>query len=158
VATYKVKSRGVEYTVTVVDKATGGSLVTVDGREFDVKLSGDDTAPAVASRPAAPAWKKLAMASSPVASEAVPEGDGRIVAPISGTIISLDVEVGDSVSVDQVVLRLEAMKNVSPCVCSAPPSTVKSAAIRNKLSPTSTVSSPSPNWTWVGMARLVMAS
>ncbi|MBW2494654.1 MAG: acetyl-CoA carboxylase biotin carboxyl carrier protein subunit [Deltaproteobacteria bacterium] len=109
-ATYKVKSRGVEYTVTVVDKATGGSLVTVDGREFDVKLSGDDTAPAVASRPAAPAWKKLAMASSPVASEAVPEGDGRIVAPISGTIISLDVEVGDSVSVDQVVLRLEAMK------------------------------------------------
>ena len=50
------------------------------------------------------------MTFTPGASAAAPIGDGKIVAPISGTIISIDVEVGDSVSVDQVVLTLEAMK------------------------------------------------
>ena len=50
-ATYTVKSQGVEYTVTIVDKATGGSLVTIDDREFDVKLSGGDTDPVASSRP-----------------------------------------------------------------------------------------------------------
>ena len=50
------------------------------------------------------------MASTPGASAAAPIGDGKIVAPISGTIISIGVKVGDSVSVDQVVLTLEAMK------------------------------------------------
>jgi len=50
------------------------------------------------------------MASTPGASAAAPIGDGKIVAPISGTIISVDVKVGDAVSVDQVVLKLEAMK------------------------------------------------
>jgi biotin carboxyl carrier protein len=109
-ATYKVKSQGVEYTVTIVDKATGGSLVTIDDREFDVKLSGGDTDPAVSSRPTAPAWRSIPMASTPGASAVAPIGDGKIVAPISGTIISIDVKVGDSVSVDQVVLKLEAMK------------------------------------------------
>jgi biotin carboxyl carrier protein len=104
-ATYKVKSQGVEHTVTVVDKATGGSLVTIDGREFDVKLSDGDTDPAVSPRLTAPAWRSIPMAST-----AAPIGDGKIVAPISGTIISVDVKVGDSVSVDQVVLKLEAMK------------------------------------------------
>jgi biotin carboxyl carrier protein len=109
-ATYKVKSQGIEYTVTVVDKATGGSVVTIDGREFDVKLAGGDTDPAVSSRPTAPVWRSIPMASTPGASAVAPIGDGKIVAPISGTIISVDVKVGDSVSVDQVVLKLEAMK------------------------------------------------
>jgi biotin carboxyl carrier protein len=109
-ATYKVKSQGIEYTVTVVDKATGGSVVTIDGREFDVKLAGGDTDPAVSPRRTAPAWRSIPMASTPGASAAAPIGDGKIVAPISGTIISIAVKVGDSVSVDQVVLTLEAMK------------------------------------------------
>lgn len=109
-ATYKVKSQGVEYTVKIVDKATGGSLVTIEGHEFDVKLSAGDTDPAISSRPAAPAWRSISTAPASGASTADPLGDGKILAPISGTIISIDVEVGDSVSVDQVVLKLEAMK------------------------------------------------
>jgi pyruvate carboxylase subunit B len=36
--------------------------------------------------------------------------DGTIVAPIPGKIVSIHVKVGDSVSIDQVVLTLEAMK------------------------------------------------
>lgn len=114
-ATYKVTSHGVEYTVTVVDKATGGSLVTIDGHEFDVKLSGGDTDVAVSSRLTAAGWRPIAMASAPGASKrpastVAPVADGKIVAPISGTILSIHVEVGDLVSADQLVLKLEAMK------------------------------------------------
>jgi biotin carboxyl carrier protein len=114
-ATYKVTSQGVEYTVTIVDKATGGSLVTIDGHEFDVKLSGGDMDVAIASRPAAAGWRPIAMASGAgasrrAASPAAPVEDGKIVAPISGTIISIHVAVGDFVSADQLVLKLEAMK------------------------------------------------
>ena len=39
-ATYKVKSQGKQYTVTVVDKAIGGGTVTIDDREFDVEFIG----------------------------------------------------------------------------------------------------------------------
>jgi biotin carboxyl carrier protein len=112
---YTVKSRGVEYMVSIVDKATGGSVVTVDGREFEVQLSGRDLGPAAPSRPVEPGWRSISTlsnpgAAAPSAPTVVPVGDGRVVAPISGTIISIHVEVGDPVSIDQVVLTLEAMK------------------------------------------------
>jgi len=97
-AKYKVKSQGIEYTVVVVDKATGGSTVTVDGREFDVTFTGGDVDPTVT-----PLHPK-------VASLATPTDGGAIVAPIPGQIIAVCVKVGDVVRVDQVVLRLEAMK------------------------------------------------
>ena len=114
-AKYKVTSQGVEYTVSVIDKATGGSLDTIDGHEFEVKLSGGDTDVAIASRPAAAGWRSIAMAPArgtsrrPAPAVAAAE-DGRIVAPISGKIISIHVAVGDSVAADQLVLKLEAMK------------------------------------------------
>lgn len=51
-ATYKVKSQGVEHTVTVVDKATGGGKVTIDDQEFHVEFIGGDVVPVAASSPA----------------------------------------------------------------------------------------------------------
>ena len=97
-ATYKVKSQGIEYTAVVVDKATGGSTVTIEGHKFDVTFAGDEANPVV-SPP-----------RSKTASVATPGGSGAIVAPIPGKIISICVAVGDSVGADQVVLKLEAMK------------------------------------------------
>jgi len=97
-ATYKVKSQGIEYTAVVVDKATGGSTVTIDGHKFDVTFTGDEGNPAV-SPP-----------RSRAASMATPVGSGAIVAPIPGKIIAICVKVGDPVLANQVVLKLEAMK------------------------------------------------
>jgi biotin carboxyl carrier protein len=97
-ATYKVKSQGVEYTAVVVDKATGGSTVTIDGHRFDVTFTGGEAPPA------------LSPPRSPAAAVATPIGSGAIVAPIPGKIISICVKLGDSVLVNQVVLKLEAMK------------------------------------------------
>ncbi len=101
--TYKVKSRAAEYTVTVVDKATGGGTVTIEDREFHVDFIGGKAKPATL-RPS------VATTSGVKATPLAPLEDGFIVAPIPGTIISIHVKVGDPVLADQVVLKLEAMK------------------------------------------------
>jgi biotin carboxyl carrier protein len=100
---YRVKSRDVEYTVTVVDKATGGGTVTVDDREFQVEFTGNELKSVPSPLPVVAASSAM---DTPIASSE----DGSIVAPIPGTIISILVKVGDRVSTDQVVLKLEAMK------------------------------------------------
>ncbi len=112
-ATYKVKSQGVEYTVTVVDKATGGGTVTIGDREFHVECTAGEVSPAASLRPVTAASDAIAAASAPSAPAVTPVasvGDGAIVAPIPGKIIAIHVKVGDSVSAQQVVLKLEAMK------------------------------------------------
>jgi biotin carboxyl carrier protein len=100
-ATYKVKRQGKEYTVSVTDKAGGGSTVTIEGREFEVELVDGE------ARLGAPA-------STPIIPVAVPAVDsangGSICAPIPGQVVSILVNVGDSVDAGQVVLKLEAMK------------------------------------------------
>ncbi len=101
--TYKVKSRNVEYKVTVVDKATGGGTVTIEDRQFHVEFIGSEAYPATSRAPITPASGSIA---TPVAAV----GDGTIVAPIPGVVVSIHVKVGDSVLVDQLVLKLEAMK------------------------------------------------
>ncbi|MBW2714649.1 MAG: biotin/lipoyl-binding protein [Deltaproteobacteria bacterium] len=98
---YRVKSRDVEYTVTVVDKATGGGTVTIEDREFQVEFTGNE------SKSGLP---PVVAASSAIDTPITSSEEGSIVAPIPGTIISILVKVGDRVSTDQVVLKLEAMK------------------------------------------------
>jgi biotin carboxyl carrier protein len=100
-ATYKVKRQGKEYTVSVADKADGGSTVTIEGHEFEVELvEGEARLGPPASTP-----------TIPVAVPAIdPASNGSIVAPIPGQVVSILVNVGDSVHAGQVVLKLEAMK------------------------------------------------
>jgi len=101
--TYKVKGGDGEYTVTVVDKATGGGTVTIEGRAFHVEFVGGEANSA--KRPSTAAAVSRAGATSVAAVV-----DGSILAPIPGKIVAIHVEVGDAVRVDQVVLKLEAMK------------------------------------------------
>ncbi len=108
-ATYKVKSQGVEHTVTVVDKATGGGTVTIDDQQFDVEFIGGDIAPAAALSVVAPV-PVAAPVSAPVSAAPAAAGEGSIVAPIPGKVVAINVSVGDTVTVNQVVLKLEAMK------------------------------------------------
>lgn len=107
-ATYKVKSQGVEHTVTVVDKATGGGKVTIDDQEFHVEFIGGDVVPVAASSPAVSVAVPVAAPARAAAQSAV--GPGAIVAPIPGKVIAIHVSVGDTVTRNQVVLKLEAMK------------------------------------------------
>lgn len=112
-ATYQVKSQGKQYTVTVVDRATGGGTVTVEDHEFIVEYVGGEALPTarnpVAVAPIAAPTAPGPAAPSPVRAPAA-VGEGSVVAPIPGKVVAIHVKVGDAVSVDQVVLKLEAMK------------------------------------------------
>lgn len=93
--------------------------VTVNGKSYDVAVEEitDGSAPVmtapapVVSAPAKPA---------PVPSATATKGEGEsISAPMSGTILDVKANVGDTVSKGQVIMVLEAMKMendiVSPC-------------------------------------------
>ncbi|HAP79266.1 MAG TPA: acetyl-CoA carboxylase biotin carboxyl carrier protein subunit [Ruminococcus sp.] len=93
--------------------------VTVNGKAYDVAVEEitDGSAPVV-SAPVAPAPAKPAPAPSPA--PVAEKGEGEAVsAPMSGTILDVKANVGDTVSRGQVIMVLEAMKMendiVSPC-------------------------------------------
>jgi len=114
-ATYKVRSNGIEHTVNVLDNPGGGATVTVDDEhEFQVEFTGGEVEtatpvntsterPSPASRPA-----PAAAPAAPPASSAA--GPGGVISPMPGKVISVKVAVGDTVAENDVVLSLEAMK------------------------------------------------
>lgn len=113
-ATYKVRSNGIEHTVNVLDKPGGGATVTVDDEhEFQVEFTGgevEDAAPVEtqASRPS-PA-KQPAPVARPAPQASSTAGPGGVTSPMPGKVISVKVAVGDTVQKNDVVLSLEAMK------------------------------------------------
>ena len=81
--------------------------VTVNGVPYDVELeelTGAAPAPAPAAAPA--------PAPSPA-----PAGGEQVTAPMPGTILAVNVAVGDSVKRGQVLMILEAMKMENEILC-----------------------------------------
>ena len=81
--------------------------VTVNGVAYEVELeelTGAAPAPAAAAVPAPP---------PPPA----PAGGEQVTAPMPGTILSVNVAVGDSVKRGQVLMILEAMKMENEIMC-----------------------------------------
>ncbi len=95
---YRVVVDGTAYTVEVESLGAGAAMPA------------PVAAPAapVAAAPAAPAAAPAAEA--PAAPAAVAEGASTVVAPMPGKILSVKVNVGDSVNNGDLVLLLEAMK------------------------------------------------
>ena len=95
--------------------------VVVDGTAYTVEVeslgAGAVSAPvaAPAAAPAAPA----APAPAPEAPAAVAEGASTVTAPMPGKILSLKVNVGDTVNSGDLVLLLEAMKMENEVFASA---------------------------------------
>lgn len=86
--------------------------VNVNGTEYKVSIeliseteaAAPVAAPAPAAAPAAPAAAPAAPAA------AAPAGGEKINAPMPGTILSVNVNVGDAVKKGQILVVLEAMK------------------------------------------------
>lgn len=81
--------------------------VTVNGVAYEVELeelTGAAPAPAAAAAPAPP---------PPPA----PAGGEQVTAPMPGTILSVNVAVGDSVKRGQVLMIMEAMKMENEIMC-----------------------------------------
>ncbi len=106
---YKMKINGNEYEVAVKDVNGQNVEVEVNGKAYTVELAeapkADKPKPVIA-RPAAPAATPAAApAPSPAAGAA-----GATKSPLPGTVLSVNVTVGQTVKATDVAIVLEAMK------------------------------------------------
>lgn len=100
-------------------------VVTLNGKNYEVEVEETDAvitavtdaapaAPVAAAAPAAPA-----AASAPAAAPAAAADGQKVLSPMPGTILSVNVSVGSAVKAGEVILILEAMKMeneiVAPC-------------------------------------------
>ena len=122
--TYKYKVQGVDYEVEITDVEGKIARVNVNGIPFEIEMQkpinaakhpelAATKASAAAPVAAQPVEKPQAPAApvAPKPQPAAPAGAGTPVkAPLPGTINSINVKVGDTVAVGQVVIVLEAMK------------------------------------------------
>jgi len=95
--------------------------ITVEGKAYDVTVEVlEDTDTGMVALPSAPAAAPSAAPAAPApapvaapaaaAPAAAPAGAGEVPSPLAGTVVSVDVAVGDSVNAGDQVLVLEAMK------------------------------------------------
>ena len=86
--------------------------VNVNGTEYKVSIEliseTEAAAPVAAPAPAAAPAAPVAAPAAPAA--AAPAGGEKINAPMPGTILSVNVNVGDAVKKGQILVVLEAMK------------------------------------------------
>jgi len=115
---YQYKVQGVDYEVEIEEVEGNIAKVNVNGIPFEVELRQPINAakhPTIV-KPKVEAPKPVAsaapVAAAPVAAQpAAPAGAGNPVkAPLPGTITTINVKVGDTVAVGDVVIVLEAMK------------------------------------------------
>ncbi|MCR4906277.1 MAG: acetyl-CoA carboxylase biotin carboxyl carrier protein subunit [Clostridiales bacterium] len=86
--------------------------VTVNGVTYEVLVEEADSASAeaVAPAPKAAAPKAAAQAPAPKAAPSGAQGGIKVTAPMPGTILKMNVKVGDTVKANDLVCVLEAMK------------------------------------------------
>lgn len=82
--------------------------ITVNGKTYDVAVEEVGSGSAAPAAPAAPSAPAPAAAPAPSAAPAA--GGTPVKAPMSGNILDVKVNVGDSVTAGQVMIVLEAMK------------------------------------------------
>ncbi len=101
-------------------------VVTLNGKNYEVEVNEceavvtnvtEAAAPVVAAAPAAPAAPVAAAA--PAAAAPVSADGTKVLAPMPGAILSVNVSVGSAVKAGDVLMVLEAMKMendiVAPC-------------------------------------------
>lgn len=114
---YYVTIRGKQYTVEVPDVRARPVRAIVDGEVVEVDVA---PAPAAAAAPAPiPAPSPAPVAAPPVQPVAAPVASlsgvvEEIKAPLPGTVVSIGVSVGESVTHGQELCVLEAMKMNNP--------------------------------------------
>ena len=110
--------------------------ISVNGKDFDVIAESLDDGrqqevrPLVASAaPARQAPRPASAAPAPAPAATGPAGEGDVVSPLAGKVVSIDAPVGTAVNAGDQVITLEAMKMNT--VVTAPVSgTVKSVAVK----------------------------
>ncbi len=115
---YSLKINGQNYDVQIDDVNENSMIahVTVNGTPYEVEIGGVKSVaasrPQVAPAPREADYSKItpAAATAAVARPAAAPAAGAVKCPLPGTVLSVKVAVGDSVSVGQTLVVLEAMK------------------------------------------------
>lgn len=106
---YKMKINGNEYEVAVKDVNGQNVEVEVNGKAYSVELAeapkAEKPKPVIARPAAAAAAPSAAPAPRPAAGAA-----GATKSPLPGTVLSVNVTVGQAVKAGDVAIVLEAMK------------------------------------------------
>lgn len=107
--------------------------ITIEGKTYlvQVEVLGEEASPAAPAAPAA--VRPASVASAPVApaagTRAGGAAPGEVPSPLAGLVVSVDVQVGQSVSEGDKLVTLEAMKMNT--VVSAPAAgTVKAVPVK----------------------------
>ena len=124
--TYKYKVQGVDYEVEITEVEGKIAKVNVNGIPFEVEMQKPINAakhPALAATKrsasvapvetpvaAAPAATAAPAPAKPAAQPAAAASGNALRAPLPGTITTINVKIGDTVTAGQVVIVLEAMK------------------------------------------------
>lgn len=115
---YKYRINGMKFNVTVGEVIGNHAQVEVNGTPYTVELD-KDTAPKVAAVSAAAAAQTKRPSAAPrtetgekvISKPAAASGSASAVkSPLPGTIMSIAVNVGDTVNAGDTVCVLEAMK------------------------------------------------
>ena len=115
---YSLVINGNPYEVKIEDINESSTMarVTVNGTKYDVEIEGGKAAapkkPQVVAVPEATGLSvtpKTPIASKPSAAPAT-AGGAKVTCPLPGTVISLNVKEGDTVTAGQTLVVLEAMK------------------------------------------------
>jgi len=104
--------------------------ISVNGNSYDVAV--EEVGASVTSAPApaaAPAAAPSAPATKPAAKPVAATAGTKVVSPMPGTIVNVNVAVGDTVKEGQVVMILEAMKMENDIVAACD-GTVGSVAVK----------------------------
>ena len=124
--TYQYKVQGVDYEVEIVEVEGKIARVNVNGIPFEIEMQKPinaakhpalaatkrTAAAATAPAPIAPAAavQSVAVQTHPTQPAAAAGAGTPVKAPLPGTINTINVKVGDTVAVGDVVIVLEAMK------------------------------------------------
>ena len=108
---YKFKINGNQYNVEVNSVSGNIADVTVNGTSYQVEMEDAPAVPAAPVQAVQPAAPASAPAAAPQPAAKPAAGAGKAVkSPLPGVILSINVNVGDSVKAGQTVAVLEAMK------------------------------------------------
>jgi len=120
---FKFKINGAEYKCAVEEIEGGLTEVIVNGKKYVVETE-KPAAPAPAPKPAAaPAAPKAAPAPAPAAAPApapapkpaaAPAAGVQVKSPLPGSVIKVNVSVGQAVKKGDTLLTLESMKMENP--------------------------------------------
>ncbi len=107
---YKYKINGNVYNVSVGDIDDGIAQIEVNGTPYRVELEKKKAATVTVKTPRPSAAPRTASGEKVISKPSAGGGNKKVVAPLPGVVISVNVKVGDVVKAADTVVVLEAMK------------------------------------------------